>query len=72
MESSSSSSSSIQWDAANGVWVGNAPPDEGVEVPSPLVVFGYGPLCWRPGTTIVDLDTTIVDFESFPCIVRGW
>ena len=51
------------WDAAKGVWVGDAAMGE--EPPRPLVVFGYGSLCWRP-------DTTLGDFDSFPCILRGW
>ena len=51
------------WDAAKGVWVGDHAMGE--EPPRPLVVFGYGSLCWRP-------DTTLGDFDSFPCILRGW
>lgn len=37
----------------------------GKEIPSPLVIFGYGSLCWKP-------DTTLESFESFPGYVRGW
>ena len=36
-----------------------------MEVPKPLVIFGYGSLCWRP-------DTTLEGFESFPCVLPGW
>lgn len=37
-----------EWDAENGVWVGERAigvPEE--ELPDPLYVFGYGSLCWR-------------------------
>jgi len=51
------------WDPVKGVWVGDAAMGE--PPPRPLVVFGYGSLCWRP-------DTTLEKFSSFPCRLRGW
>ena len=59
----SSSNGTPLWDAAKGVWIGDAAMGE--VPPRPLVVFGYGSLCWRP-------DTTLGNFESFPCTLRGW
>ena len=31
-----------EWDEAAGVWRGNRAVHAGVEVPDPLVIFGYG------------------------------
>lgn len=53
------------WDAEAGVWVGNMAQSSDIELPKPLVIFGYGSLCWRP-------DTTLEAFESFPCLIKGW
>jgi cation transport protein ChaC len=49
-EGGSSDAAAPQWDAAQGVWVGErAVSSSGgaLEVPDPLWVFGYGSLCWR-------------------------
>lgn len=35
------------WNAELGVWEGNLAPDGGI-IPEPLIIFGYGSLCWRP------------------------
>jgi len=53
------------WNAEAGVWVGDRAIGGDIAVPKPLVIFGYGSLCWRP-------DTTLEAFESFPCLIRGW
>lgn len=37
-----------RWDAKAGVWVGNRAANGALEIPSPLWIFGYGSLCWRP------------------------
>ena len=37
-----------RWDAKNGVWVGNRAASSAMDIPSPLWIFGYGSLCWRP------------------------
>lgn len=54
------------WDAINGVWIGNkALMFETDEIPRPLIIFGYGSLCWKP-------DAIMQSYEKFPCTVRGW
>ena len=43
-----------EWDSANGVWKG----DKAISndpLPSPLYLFGYGSLLWRPGDLLEDL-----------------
>ena len=53
-----------EWDAENGVWIGDkAISDE--TLPSPLYLFGYGSLLWNPG----DL---LRDFNSYSCGCSGW
>jgi hypothetical protein len=53
-----------EWDSENGVWLGDkATSDE--KLPSPLYLFGYGSLLWRPG----DL---LSDYESYSCLCDGW
>ena len=32
---------------------------------TPLVIFGYGSLCWRP-------EPSFGDCTAYPCKVRGW
>jgi hypothetical protein len=59
------STTTAQWDAEQGIWVGGTLPESDEELPSPLVIFGYGSLCWRP-------DTTLESYESFVCFVHGW
>ena len=53
------------WDAVNGVWVGDQAAAGDEEVPKPLIIFGYGSLCWRP-------DGMLEKCNSFPGLVRGW
>jgi hypothetical protein len=53
-----------QWDAENGVWLGDMATSDDV-LPSPLYMFGYGSLLWRPG----DL---LCDFPSYSCVCSGW
>lgn len=53
-----------QWDAENGVWMGDMATSDDV-LPTPLYMFGYGSLLWRPG----DL---LCDFPSHSCICSGW
>jgi ChaC-like protein len=53
-----------QWDAENGVWLGDMATSDDV-LPSPLYMFGYGSLLWRPG----DL---LCDFPSYSCVCAGW
>ena len=53
-----------EWDAENGVWVGERAvgvSDE--ELPDPLYVFGYGSLCWRIDDPYEEL---------FDAKVTGW
>lgn len=53
-----------KWDAENGVWLGDMATSDDV-LPSPLYMFGYGSLLWRPG----DL---LCDFPSYSCVCSGW
>mmetsp|Transcript_2604 Transcript_2604/g.5719 ORF Transcript_2604/g.5719 Transcript_2604/m.5719 type:complete len:144 (-) Transcript_2604:40-471(-) len=53
------------WDPGKGVWVGQKAVTGTEEIPRPLIIFGYGSLCWRP-------DTTLEAYESFPGTVKGW
>ena len=52
------------WDSENGVWSGDMATSDD-EIPSPLYLFGYGSLLWRPG----DL---LCDFPSYSCTCSGW
>jgi len=52
------------WDPVNGVWEGGEVPSTN-ELISPLYIFGYGSLLWRPG----DL---LGKFPSFGCKCFGW
>jgi len=52
------------WDAAAGVWRGNRAVGS-VEIPDPLIIFGYGSLCWRP-------EPSFGECAAYPCRVRGW
>ena len=53
-----------QWDAENGVWIGNKATSDDT-LPSPLYLFGYGSLLWNPG----DL---LGNFPSYSCVCSGW
>ena len=53
------------WDADRGVWVGDRAAADAVAIPQPLIIFGYGSLCWRP-------DALLARCESFPCVGKGW
>ena len=56
------------WDAARGVWRSDrarASDAAGEEVPSPLVIFGYGSLCWRPSPSLADAHSQVAR-------LRGW
>lgn len=50
-----------------GVWRGNKAfaSADAADLPDPLVIFGYGSLCWKPGGALEGL-------ETFPCLLRGW
>eukprot|EP01040_Poterioochromonas_malhamensis_P026478 gene26478-33310_t len=48
-----------QWDHELGAWKGRAPSLHIDEYKSPLYVFGYGSLIWRPGDFLSQ-------FKSFP------
>eukprot|EP00388_Colpodella_angusta_P002704 GDKJ01009473.1.p1 GENE.GDKJ01009473.1~~GDKJ01009473.1.p1 ORF type:complete len:220 (+),score=33.19 GDKJ01009473.1:37-660(+) len=37
-----------KWNAELGVWEGNLAPGCDDDILNPLIVFGYGSLCWRP------------------------
>ena len=53
-----------EWDSANGVWKG----DKAISndpLPSPLYLFGYGSLLWRPGDLLEDL-------PSYKSVSPGW
>ena len=64
--STSASTSSRQWDAAQGVWVGSrALADEADEIPSPLYIFGYGSLMFRP-------QESFAACERVDGVVEGW
>ena len=52
------------WDAENGVWLGDRATSDD-QLPSPLYLFGYGSLLWRPG----DL---LGNFTSSSCSCSGW
>lgn len=53
-----------QWDSLKGVWIGDKAISDEI-LPSPLYLFGYGSLLWRPG----DL---LNDFKSYSCLCNGW
>ncbi|CAM9353975.1 unnamed protein product [Ectocarpus fasciculatus] len=53
------------WDAEAGVWVGDRAAGQEGSVPSPLWIFGYGSLCWRP-------EESFAGFERFNGEVVGW
>ncbi|CAM9527526.1 unnamed protein product [Ectocarpus sp. 6 AP-2014] len=53
------------WDADAGVWVGDRAAGQQGSVPSPLWIFGYGSLCWRP-------EASFAGFERFNGEVVGW
>jgi len=38
----------MEFDHELGVWKGNKVPFQSLELPSPLWIFGYGSLCWKP------------------------
>jgi cation transport regulator ChaC len=52
------------WDAENGVWLGDRATSDD-QLPSPLYLFGYGSLLWRPG----DL---LGNFTSSSCSCDNW
>ncbi|CAN0393676.1 unnamed protein product [Ascophyllum nodosum] len=53
------------WDAAAGIWVGDRAAGCDGDVPSPLWIFGYGSLCWRP-------EKSFEGFDKFDGEVEGW
>eukprot|EP00903_Cladosiphon_okamuranus_P010190 g9649.t1 len=53
------------WDAEAGVWVGDKAAGHEGDIPSPLWIFGYGSLCWRP-------EESFAGFERFDGEVLGW
>lgn len=53
------------WDAAAGVWIGDKAAGHEGDIPSPLWIFGYGSLCWRP-------EDSFADFERFDGEIVGW
>jgi cation transport protein ChaC len=53
-----------EWDSENGVWIGDKAIFSEQKIPSPLYLFGYGSLLWRPG----DLS----EYESYSCLCDGW
>jgi cation transport protein ChaC len=60
----STEASAAEWDAENGVWVGERAIGVSEEdLPDPLYVFGYGSLCWR-------IDDPYE--EIFDAKVMGW
>ena len=61
---SMTSSAKEEWDSINGVWKG----DKAISndpLPSPLYLFGYGSLLWRPGDLLEDL-------PSYKSVSPGW
>ena len=52
------------WDAENGVWFGDRATSDD-QLPSPLYLFGYGSLLWRPGELLGN-------FTSSSCSCSGW
>lgn len=52
------------WDSENGVWSGDMATSDD-EIPSPLYLFGYGSLLWRPGYLLSD-------YPSYSCTCSGW
>lgn len=61
---SMTSSGKEEWDSVNGVWKG----DKAISndpLPSPLYLFGYGSLLWRPGDLLEDL-------PSYQSVSPGW
>lgn len=52
------------WDAENGVWLGDRATSDN-QFPSPLYLFGYGSLLWRPGELLGN-------FASSSCSCSGW
>ncbi|TFJ85094.1 hypothetical protein NSK_003518 [Nannochloropsis salina CCMP1776] len=64
--SSSTTGTERKWDAVQGVWVGSrALADEANDVPSPLYIFGYGSLMFRP-------QESFASCERVDGVVKGW
>lgn len=62
------SASAPQWDAERGEWVGRramALDEEALEIPSPLYIFGYGSLMFKP-------EESFADCERIDGRVYGW
>jgi len=59
-----STDSNNVWNAEHGYWSNNQVPGISLEdFPSPLYIFGYGSLLWKPGT--------LVKYQSFKCNCYG-
>ena len=59
----SADSTSI-WNAEHGYWTNNQVPGISLkDFPSPLYIFGYGSLLWKPGT--------LIKYQSFKCNCYG-
>lgn len=57
-----------QWDAERGEWVGRralALDEEALEIPSPLYIFGYGSLMFKP-------EESFANCERIDGRVYGW
>ena len=55
------------WDSASGVWVGSAARHAlaRADLPSPLRVFGYGSLVWRPSPALEGCGTEVCRADGY-------
>lgn len=57
---------SVEWNYATGTWDGDRVPScSFLSIPSPLYVFGYGSLLWKPGPLLETL-------PMYRCSCLGW
>ena len=54
----------MEWDSTLGIWKDNKARST-TSLPSPLYIFGYGSLLWRPGEILEK-------YHSYPCLCYGW